>query len=82
MNNFKELENEFRGDDQMFREIHKNVSNQQGLFKLFSDVAELFLPNTANTFFKMLGSDEDVVKPKTPKFRSSETPGNIPGGRG
>ncbi len=85
MSNFNELEDSFlRGSDpSALHEIHERLEGQRGMFRLFADVAELFVPQTVNTFFKMMGVTDDVVKP-----RQSGPPGdlldsgNIPGGRG
>ncbi len=84
MSNFKELENGFGDQRAAFHlhDIHEKLGNQQGMFRLFADVAELFLPQTINTFFKMAGSNDDVVKPRQAPPDFFENSGNIPGGRG
>ncbi len=87
MSNFKELQ--FEQDAFFHRKnmgdlnaIHQKLDNQQGIFRLFADVAELFLPQTVNTFFKMVGADDDVVKPRKTGPDEFVHSGNIPGGRG
>ena len=71
MSSFKRLQDEqdtfIRGQrPDVLEDIQQKVEHQQGIFRLFADVAELFLPQTVNTFFKMVGSDDDVVKPRPP----------------
>ena len=84
MSNFKELERGFNHNLNLreLHDIHEKLGNQQGIFRLFADVAELFLPQSVNTFLKMVGSEEDVVKPRQSGPDIFENSGYIPGGRG
>lgn len=85
MSSFKNLQqqqDEFFGGrgSEPLEKIHRSIDQQQGIFRLFADVAELFIPQSVNTIFKMIGSDDDVVKPRPPSPFDDHF--SLPGGRG
>ena len=85
MSSFKNLQHqqdEFFGGrgSEPLEKIHQSIDQQQGIFRLFADVAELFIPQSVNTIFRMIGSGEDVVKPHPPLPFDDHF--NLPGGRG
>jgi hypothetical protein len=87
MSNFKLLQDEQEAffqqkQPETLHHIHQKLDDQQGIFRLFADVAELFMPQSINTIFKMMGSEDDAIKPRSSAHRPYDDTGFIPGGRG